>query len=201
MNGETDQDIEQFPVVKRQIRYEEPPDLIFFDVDEDTEEADFIRVDDLFADEQEGYQKLSGQLSFTLFPRRQGELIGSALSKKIHRSMIFSALRLEHPLEKVRIRPNFAQWQVNLSAEDDAERIAREFRDDLEDLLRNVKKLKGDERFWSDNCFVSPIEREIPDEMIIRVAFSYQEQGAGNDGPEIRGRGSDSYRNDVDFAQ
>lgn len=176
MNGETGQDIEQFPVVKRQIRYEEPPDLIFFDVDEDTEEADFIRVDDLFADEPEFAQKLVGQLSFTLFPRRQGELIGSALSRQIHRSMVFSALRLEHPLEKVRIRPNFAQWQVSLSAEDDAERIAREFRDDLEELLRSVKHLKDEERFWSGNCFVSPIDREIPDEMIIRVAGYYQEQ-------------------------
>ena len=42
------EEIERFPAEKRQIRFEEPPELIFFDVDETEEEAEFISVDDLF---------------------------------------------------------------------------------------------------------------------------------------------------------
>lgn len=63
-----DRDFEKFPVEKKQIRCEEPPELIFIDVDEDQDEADFIRVDDLFSSEDTSEQKMNGKVIFTLFP-------------------------------------------------------------------------------------------------------------------------------------
>lgn len=170
-----DREFEKFPVVKRQIRFEEPPEMIFFDVDEESEEAEFIRVDDLFAEEPEAAAKLTGRLSFTLFPRKFGKIIDSRLSKMIHRTMILTGFRLERPVEKIRIRPVFAQWQIDLLENDEPEYIVREFRADLEELLLSKENNSQIESFWSDNCFVSPIDKEIPDETIIRVAKMYQE--------------------------
>ncbi len=171
----TDREFEQFPVVKRQIRYEEPPEMIFFDVDEESEEAEFIRVDDLFTEEPEAAAKLTGRLTFTLFPRKSGKIIESRLSRLIHRTMVLTGLRLERQVEKIRVRPTFAQWQIDLLESDEPEQIVREFRTDLEELIHSKENDSQIEAFWSDNCFVSPIDKEIPDETIIRVAKMYQD--------------------------
>lgn len=167
-------EFEQFPVEKKRIAYEEPPELIFFDTDDEQEEADFIRVDDLFALHPEAAEKLTGRLTFTLFPQRQDDLIDSRLSKRIHRTLALAGIRLERPLEKARIRPKFAQWQIELKENDEAEQIAREIRADLEELLHNVKNLGENERFWSDSCFVCPVGKEISDETIIRTAGHFR---------------------------
>ena len=169
-----DRDIEQFPVVKRRLRPEDPPELIFFDVDEDTDEAEFIRVDDLFRAEADSGGQLIGRLSFTLFPRGEDTLIDTQLSKLIHRALLICCLRIGKPLEKVRIRPSFAQWQIELTEEDEAEQIARAFRADLERQIHPFLHLPEEERFWSENCFVSPIDKEITDETIIRAAALYR---------------------------
>ena len=171
-----ERDIEMFPVQKRQVRLEEPPELIFFDVDEDTDEAEFIRVDDLFASEAEPSRRLTGHLSFTLFPAGANVLIDRQLTKLIHRGLLVCCLRIGKPLEKVRIRPFFAQWQIELSPEDEAEQVAKEFRADLESLIHPYLRLPEEERFWSENCFISPIDKEIPDETIIRAAALYHEK-------------------------
>ena len=60
-------EFERFPIEKQSVRADEPPDLFFFDVDDVSEEADFIRVDDLFRLEGDGGSKLSGPVLFTLF--------------------------------------------------------------------------------------------------------------------------------------
>lgn len=174
-------EIEQFPAERKRFRFEDPPDLIFFDTDEEAEEADFIRVDDLFAAAPETAEKLTGRLSFTLFPRKAGNLITGRLSKTIHRTMILTALRLQHPLEKVRIRPAFAQWQIELSEDDEPLQFAQEFRADLEEVITGFRD-GAEAPYWSNNCFVSSIDREINDETIIRVAEYYQKQDteAGN---------------------
>lgn len=175
MEKDFDREFERFPVEKRRIRFEEPPEMIFFDVDEESEEAEFIRVDDLFTEEPETAAKLTGKLSFTLFPRKSGEIIESRLSRLIHRTMVLTGLRLERQVEKIRIRPTFAQWQIDLPESDEPEQIVREFRADLEELLHSKENDSQIETFWSDNCFVSPIDKEIPDETIIRVAKIYQD--------------------------
>ena len=169
-----DQEIEQFPAEKRRICYEEPPELIFFDVDGETEEADFIRVDDLFTMDKQNQTPLSGHLTFTLFPQISGKLIDSRSSRLIHRSLVLTALRLQHPLEKVRVRPRFVQWQIELNEKDKADELAREFRDDMEDQILSIQLSDKIERFWSNNFFVCPIEKEIPDETIIKIAADYQ---------------------------
>ncbi len=90
--------MKNFRSKKKQIPCEEPPELIFFDVDEDQDEADFIRVDDLFSSEDTSEQKMTGKIIFTLFPQRDNEIIDSRLSRMIRRTLVLSGLRLEHPI-------------------------------------------------------------------------------------------------------
>ena len=174
--------IEQFPAEKKEIQSNEPPELIFFDVDEYSEEAEFIRVDDLFREEAESAGKLTGRLSFTFIPKKSEDPIGSRMSRLIQRCLLLSAVRLERPLEKIRIRPKFVQFRTELNTPDSAGEIAREFRDDLEDTVRFSRTDQNEERFWSANCFVSPVELELSDEMIIQAASSFrnQEPAAGS---------------------
>ena len=171
-----DREIEQFPVEKRQIRWTEPPELIFPDVDEDPDEADFIRVDDLFKMEAGQTEKLTGRLSFTFFPNKKGDVIGSRLSRLIRRSLLLCAVRLEKSLEKVRVRPKFVQFRVDLGDPDAAEEIAREFRNDLEDQMVFMRKDQNEERFWSSSCFVCPVDKDFSDDSILRIAASFQDQ-------------------------
>ena len=51
MDKPEDRGIEQFPAEKKELPSNEPPELIFFDTDGYPEEAEFIRVDDLFREE------------------------------------------------------------------------------------------------------------------------------------------------------
>lgn len=173
-----DDESELFPVEKKEIRYDEPPELIFFDADGYPEEAEFIRVDDLFREEAGSAGKLTGRISFTFIPKKSEDLIGSRMSRLIQRCLMLSAVRLERPLEKVRIRPKFVQFRTELDTPDSAAEIAREFRDDLEDTVRYSRKDQSEERFWSANCFVSPVELELSDEMIIQAASSFRNQEA-----------------------
>ena len=169
-----DREFESFSAEKRQIRYEEPPELIFFDTDEDIEEAEFIRVDDLFSGETAAGSRLSGRLSFTLFPQKFGEIIDSRLSRLIRRMLILSAFRMQRPAVLVRVRPGFVQWQMDLDDSDEPELIAREFRADLELQLRGLKKMQPEERYWSLNCFVCPADKTLSDDTINRMAAVYQ---------------------------
>ena len=155
MKKPEDNGIEQFPAEKKHISFEEPPELIFFDVDEYSEEADFIRVDDLFREEAGTAERLTGRLTFTFIPKNSEDLISSRMAKQIQRCLLLSAVRLERPLDKVRIRPKFVQFQTELGSDDPAEEIAREFRDDLEDTIRFSHTDQNEDRFWSANCFVS----------------------------------------------
>lgn len=182
MEKPEDRDIEQFPADKNQLPFSEPPELIFFDVDEYSEEAEFIRVDDLFREEAGSAGKLTGRLSFTFIPNKSEDLIDSRMSRLIQRCLMLSAVRLERPLEKVRIRPKFVQFRTELDTPDSAEEIAREFRADLEDAVRFSRTGQNKERFWSANCFVSPVELELSDEIIIQAASSFrnQEPAAGS---------------------
>lgn len=170
--------IEKFPVEKRQIRYEEPPELIFFDVDEEQEEADFIRVDDLFATEIEPEQILIGKVVLTLFPNKDEDIIDSRFARLIQRSLILSGIRLQHLAGHIRVRPKFAQWQIELETADEVEPLIREFRTDLEDQTHSMKKIPAEERFWSVNCFVCPVHKYISDDIIIRAAAHYRKQTA-----------------------
>ena len=169
MTKPEDNGIEQFPAEKRHISFEEPPELIFFDADEYSEEADFIRVDDLFREEAGTAEKLTGRLIFTFVPKKSENLISSRMARQIQRCLLLSAVRLERPMDKVRIRPKFVQFQTELGSDDPAEKIAREFRDDLEDVIRSSHSDQNKERFWSANCFVSPADAEFSDEFIVQA--------------------------------
>ena len=174
-------DIERFPIEKRSVHAEEPPELIFFDVDDVSEEADFIRVDDLFRLEGEASGKLIGPVWFTLFPRQSGQYLTARLSRIFRRTLILSGLRLEKPAEKVRIRPVFAQWRIDLGEEDDPEKLMREFRTDLEAQAGMLLGYDEEKRFWADSCFICPENDRITDEMISRMAARYQEPPSGED--------------------
>ena len=160
-------EFERFPIEKQSVRADEPPDLIFFDVDDVSEEADFIRVDDLFRLEGDGGSKLSGHVLFTLFPRQSGRFL--------------SGIRLEKPAEKIRIRPGFAQWQMDLNETDDPEQLMREYRADLEAQAGMLLGCEGNRRFWADSCFICPENDRITDEMISRLAARYQEPSSGEE--------------------
>lgn len=174
-------EFDKFPIEKQTVRAEEPPELIFFDVDDVSEEADFIRVDDLFRMEGADVPKLSGHVLFTLFPRQSGQYLNGSLSRILHKTLIMSGLRLEKPAEKIRIRPRFAQWQVDLNETDDAEGLMREFRTDLEAQAGTLLGYDGKNRFWADSCFICPENDRITDEMISRMAVRYQEPFSGED--------------------
>ncbi len=165
MEKNADHEFERFPVEKKQIRREEPPELIFFDVDEYSEEADFIRVDDLFRQEA----ALTGWLSFTFIPKRRDDLISSQMSGAIKRCLLLNAVRIEREIEKIRIRPQFVQFRIELQDSDSAEETAREFRDDLEAFVYTYRKDQNNARFWSANCFVSTADRDFSDETILQL--------------------------------
>lgn len=169
-------DIEKFPVTKRQIRPADPPELIFFDVDEDADEADFIRVDDLFRDISDSESKEPGAFTFTLIPFGKDRLIDSRSSRIIHRTMILTAFRLQHPIEKIRIRPLFVQWQLTVEAQDEPEYLVREFRADLEDQFRNLQNMNENEKYWADTCFICPASAAVTDEWIREMAAAYQKE-------------------------
>lgn len=169
------EEIERFPAEKRQIRFEEPPELIFFDVDEEQEEADFISVDDLFRITEEEAKSRCQTVRFTLFPDKKGQYIDSRLSRVIHRTLALSSLQLEKPLEKVRVRPAFIQWQLELGEEEETEPVAREFRTDLELQIHNYKDLDEGERFWAVSCLICPADTEITDDALNRIIPRYQQ--------------------------
>lgn len=166
-------EIEEFPANKRQIFPEKKIDLIFFDVDEKQEEADFIRVDDLFRDNKLGDSKEI--FTFTLIPYKKDILINSHYSRIIHRSMILCSFRLNQKLLKIRIRPNYIQWDLSLDNSMKTEEIVREFRDSLELLLENLLNNKETKKFWADACFVCPSKKILTDEWISDMAVFYQE--------------------------
>lgn len=174
-------DPEQFPIEKQSVNAEEPPELIFFDVDDVSEEAEFIRVDDLFRQEGEAIEKLSGLVWFTIFPRQSGQYLSAALSRILRRTLILSGIRMEKPAEKIRIRPVFAQWQIDLKETDDPEKLMREFKTDLETQAGILLGYDEDKRFWADSCFICPENDRITDEMISRLAVRYQEPPSGED--------------------
>ena len=171
--------IEKYPVEKRQIRAVEPPPLIFFDVDEDEEEAEFIRVDDLFKVIDPFIPDGNNSYTFTLIPRRKTQIIDSKTSRLIHKTMILTAFRLLHPIEKIRIRPMFVQWQLMLEEADDPEKIVREFRFDLENQFGNLLNYQNDESFLADTCFVCPTSANMTDSWICQMAETYQQEDSG----------------------
>ena len=121
---------------------------------------------------------MTGKVIFTLFPQRDNEIIDSRLSRMIRRTLVLSGLRLEHPTDSLRIRPKFAQWTIELGGADDAEQIIREFRADLEEQTHSMKKIPPQERYWSDNCFVCPADKNLSDDIIIRAAGHYRNRTA-----------------------
>ncbi len=174
-------EIERFPIEKQSVGAEEPPQLIFFDVDDVSEEAEFIRVDDLFRMDGEASAKLSGPVWFTLIPRQSGRYLTARLSRIFRKTLILSGIRLEKPAEKIRIRPVFAQWQMDLDETDDPEKLMWEFRADLEAQAGMLLGYDGEKRFWADSCFICPENDRITDEMISRMAARYQEPPSGED--------------------
>ena len=90
-------------------------------------------------------------------------------------------VKLEKPAEKIRIRPGFAQWQMDLNETDDPEQLMREYRADLETQAGMLLGCEGNRRFWADSCFICPENDRITDEMISRLAARYQEPSSGEE--------------------
>lgn len=155
--------------------YDEMPDLIFFDPDDYAEEADFIRVDDLF---RETGDEMRGPLLFTLFPQKSGRYLSARLSRLFRRTLLLTGMRIEKPAEKIRIRPLFVQWRIETGPEDDAAELVRAFRADLEAQADLFLDLREDEPFWSGSCFVCPERDRITDDMISRLILTRQQPAA-----------------------
>ncbi len=172
--AESDAVIERFSAEKQQIRFEDPPELIFFDVDEDSNEADFIRVDDLFRDGDAG--ETCSPFCLTLFPRCSGHILSGRISRVIRRTLYLSALRLNCTVSVIRVRPNFVQMLAEPGDGDTAETLAREFRADLELQMSNLCGLPEGLRFWSDNCFIWMADTQIGDEKINSMISLYRDE-------------------------
>ncbi len=173
-DGESCREFERFPAEKQQIRFEDPPELIFFDVDEDSKEADFIRVDDLFRDEDAA--ATCSPFCLTLFPRCSGQILSGRISRVIRRTLYLSALRLNCTVSVIRVRPNFVQMLAEPGAGDTAEILAREFRADLELQMSSLCGLPEGLRFWSDNCFIWKADTQIGDEKINSMISLYRDE-------------------------
>ena len=158
---------------------EDSPELIFFDPDDLAEEAEFIRVDDLFRREPEAV--LFGPVFFTLFPRRAGTFLSGRLSRLFRRTLVLTGMQMEKAPERIRIRPMFLQWRTELSAVDDAGTVAGKFRADLESQADLFQDLQDGERFWADSCFVCPENERLTDEMINRMVARFQEPASGEE--------------------
>ncbi len=161
--------IDKFPIKKTSIHYEEEPEMIFFAPDDEAEEAEFIRVDDLFEPEPDR------NIILTLFPARRCTFIKGELARAVTRTLALTALRLERPAEDIRVRPLFVQWRVELEDGDTPEQIAREVRADLEVQARALLKLDDDTNFWSTACFIRPADREMTIAAIVKMIEEYQE--------------------------
>ncbi len=165
--AEDDGRIDRFPAEKRQIRFDDPPELIFFDVDDEGEEAEFIRVDDLFRSEMRPGK--GGSFFLTMFPRDPELIISGKMSRMIRRTLYLSACGLQCSVSKIRVRPRFIQWLTEPGETQEPETLAREFRMDMELLMNN---LWGGERFWSDSCFLWSADVRIDDENIFGMIES-----------------------------
>ena len=167
-------DIEPFPAVKQRMKPDDLSDMIFFDVDEESEEADFIRVDDLFR--LEGTSETAGPFFLTMFPKGADRIISEKTSRLIRRSLYLSAVRLGCSVSKVRVRPRFIQWFTEPAGDDDPEKLAREFRADLEFQMNNLCGLKNGERFWAGSCFMWSADSRVDDEKIRDMIELYREK-------------------------
>ena len=168
------EEFQQFPVEKRRIRYEDPPELIFFDVDEDSEEAELISVDDLFRLSEAEDSPRCFPVRFTLFPAQKGDYIDSRLSRVIHRTLLMACLQMEKTPRLVRLRPTFVQWQLDPDSEAETESIARELRGALELQLHSLKNLDEKARFWASVCLIHPADAEITDDALNALILQYQ---------------------------
>ena len=161
---------------KDNVPAEDLPELIFFDTDDIPEEADFIRVDDLFRMETDSSPVKDDLFTFVLFPRKKETYISSRMALLIRRTLILSSVRLEVPLERIRVRPMFAQWQSVLTGEGLSEMIVRGVRTDLETQASLLRDAEEDSRFWAGSCFVYPAGKEYPDDYLNRLIGMYQEE-------------------------
>ncbi len=165
-------EIEKFPIKKTAIRYEAEPEMFFFSPDEEAEEAEFIRVDDLF---RLGEEAPGRDIILTLFPARRFTFIRGAPAQAFKRTIALTALRLERPAEDIRVRPLFVQWRVELEPGDSPEQIAREIRADLEEQARVLLNINGERCFWSNACFIRPADRDITIAAVVKMIENYQE--------------------------
>ena len=161
---------------KEQFPADDLPELIFFEPDDTPEEAEFIRVDDLFRLEPEAAEEDRGPFTFVLFPRRAGWFIGSKLALLIRRMMILRSLREDSPMEKIRVRPMFVQWQSDPGEDGQPEAIVREIRTELETQTALLRDTEEDAPFWAGSCFVYRAENEMSDSDLNRLIGSYQEE-------------------------
>lgn len=166
-------EIEKFPIKKTAVRYEKEPEMFFFAPDEEAEEAEFIRVDDLFGLEEEEAPKRD--IILTLFPARRFTFIKGAAAQAFKRTIALTALRLERPAQDIRVRPLFVQWRVSLEPGDSPEQIAREIRADLEGQARVLLNINADRCFWSNACFIRPADRDITIAAVVKMIENYQE--------------------------
>ena len=155
---------------------DELPELIFFEPDEQPEEAEFIRVDDLFRSVTDSEAECRGPFTFVLFPRKAGGYIGSRLARLIRRTMILFSARAEYPMDRIRVRPMYVQWQSDPGETGEPEAIVREIRTELETQAALLQNAEGDPRFWSGSCFVYRAENDMTDYELNRLIGSYQEE-------------------------
>ena len=171
-----DSGFEQISAEKEQLPDEELPEMFFFDVDEESEEAEFIRVDDLFRTDPDRASAPDGLMSFTFFPEKRDVFISSRLSRLLRRTLVLSASRTGILPERIRIRPLFVRVLSRMPDPDTPEKTALEIRNDLEMQARNVRKPGDTGRFWANSCLVSRADEEPDDDLITRLAAQIRKE-------------------------
>lgn len=189
--------IDKYPIVKKQVTFSAPPEMIFFDMDVDEdydpEEVDFIRLDDLLGEAPEAgpapaedpkplepapkkTRPLIGQTCFTLIPRRRYRFIDAKISPVIRRSLSMTAMEQKRELLLTRVRPLYLQWVLDIEFGEDPVRIMGEFRRNLEIEMRPflLRDLYANEFFWADECLIRPADETLTVNQMVRFINSYQ---------------------------
>ncbi len=151
------------------------------EADSQPDEADFICVDDLFrmmgepSAEPEPAQPLplTGNISFTLIPRKRYAFISGELSRVIRHSIAMSACEKDKKLISVRVRPIFVQWQLPITEADDPQKIMDFFRFRLNEEIRPYIEI---ESFWSEENLIRPGSEEMSINQMMRFINDYQEE-------------------------
>lgn len=187
------ENIETFSARRRIIHFGKRPEMLFFEPDEldhESDEVPFIRVDDLFSGHSgDGVsEKKEKQISekgkhgievvFTLILRHSHQSLNEELSKIVLQSLAATSFRESIRLLDARVRPVFIQWKTEIPEGRDPQKLVALYRRDLEYQLvpYRPEDVSNEDTFWADDCLILPAEKEMSMEQVMRFVNKYQKE-------------------------